>query len=167
LHGRYDKLVSIEMIEAVGHQYLDTYFSRCSSLLEPQGLALVQAITIEDDRYEQALRSVDFIKRHVFPGSFIPCVSAMTRSAAMAGSLRLLNLEDFGPSYAETLRHWRTRFLERLDEVRALGYDGRFVRMWEFYLCYCEGGFLERSISDVQLLFARGGNRREQYLPGL
>lgn len=167
LHGRYDKLVSIEMVEAVGHQYLDTYFSRCSSLLEPQGLALVQAITIEDDRYEQALRSVDFIKRHVFPGSFIPCVSAMTCSAARAGRLRLLNLEDFGPSYAETLRQWRSRFLDRLDAVRALGHDERFVRMWEFYLCYCEGGFIERSISDVQLLFARGGNRREQYLPGL
>ena len=167
LRGRHDKLVSIEMIEAIGHQYLDTYFSRCAALLEPGGLALVQAITIEDHRYEQALRSVDFIKRHVFPGSFIPCVGAMTQSAARAGQLRLLNLEDFGPSYAETLRHWRTRFLDRLDEVRGLGYDERFVRMWEFYLCYCEGGFLERSISDVQLLFARSDNRRAQYLPGL
>lgn len=167
LRGRHDKLVSIEMIEAIGHQYLDTYFSRCAALLEPGGLALVQAITIEDHRYAQALRSVDFIKRHVFPGSFIPCVSAMTNSAARAGPLRLLNLEDFGPSYAETLRHWRVRFLDRLDEVRALGYDERFVRMWEFYLCYCEGGFLERSISDVQLLFARSDNRRAQYLPGL
>ena len=167
LRGRHDKLVSIEMIEAIGHQYLDTYFSRCAALLDPGGLALVQAITIEDHRYEQALRSVDFIKRHVFPGSFIPCVGAMTQSAARAGQLRLLNLEDFGPSYAETLRHWRTRFLDRLDEVRGLGYDERFVRMWEFYLCYCEGGFLERSISDVQLLFARSDNRRAQYLPGL
>ena len=167
LRGRHDKLVSIEMIEAIGHQYLDTYFSRCAALLEPGGLARVQAITIEDHRYEQALRSVDFIKRHVFPGSFIPCVGAMTQSAARAGQLRLLNLEDFGPSYAETLRHWRTRFLDRLDEVRGLGYDERFVRMWEFYLCYCEGGFLERSISDVQLLFARSDNRRAQYLPGL
>ena len=167
LRGRHDKLVSIEMIEAIDHQYLDTYFSRCAALLEPGGLALVQAITIEDHRYEQALRSVDFIKRHVFPGSFIPCVGAMTQSAARAGQLRLLNLEDFGPSYAETLRHWRTRFLDRLDEVRGLGYDERFVRMWEFYLCYCEGGFLERSISDVQLLFARSDNRRAQYLPGL
>jgi cyclopropane-fatty-acyl-phospholipid synthase len=167
LRGRHDKLVSIEMIEAIGHQYLDTYFARCAALLEPRGLALVQAITIEDHRYAQALRSVDFIKRHVFPGSFIPCVSAMTDSAARAGRLRLLNLEDFGPSYAETLRHWRLRFLGRLDAVRALGYDERFVRMWEFYLCYCEGGFLERSISDVQLLLARSDNRRAQYLPGL
>jgi len=167
LRGEYDKLVSIEMIEAIGHQYLDTYFEKCASLLRPDGIALVQAITIEDDRYQQALRSVDFIKRHVFPGSFIPCVSAMVDAAARAGKLRLVNLEDFGGSYATTLAHWRSRFMSRLDQVRGQGYDERFIRMWEFYLCYCEGGFLERSISDVQLLFARGGNRRDQYLPGL
>jgi cyclopropane-fatty-acyl-phospholipid synthase len=167
LPGSYDKLVSIEMIEAVGHQYLDAYFRKCASLLKPDGLALIQAITIEDHRYRQALTSVDFIKRHVFPGSFIPCVTAMIDSAARAGQLRLLNLEDFGPSYATTLRHWRHRFLSKLDRVRALGYDDRFIRLWEFYLCYCEGGFLERSISDVQLLLAPTGNRREQYLPGL
>ena len=167
LRGEYDKLVSIEMIEAIGHQYLGTYFGKCASLLKPEGLALIQAITIEDERYQQALDSVDFIRRHIFPGSFIPCVSAMVSSAADAGKLRLLNLEDFGASYAQTLRHWRLRFLARLDEVRAQGFDDRFIRMWEFYLCYCEGGFLERSISDVHLLFARSGNRREQYLPGL
>jgi cyclopropane-fatty-acyl-phospholipid synthase len=167
LPGSYDKLVSIEMIEAVGHQYLDTYFRKCASLLKPDGLALIQAITIEDHRYRQALTSVDFIKRQVFPGSFIPCVTAMVDSAARAGQLRLLNLEDFGPSYATTLKHWRQRFLSRLDRVRALGYDDRFIRMWEFYLCYCEGGFLERSISDVHLLLAPSGNRRDQYLPGL
>ena len=167
LRGQYDKLVSIEMIEAIGHQYLDTYFQACAARLAPEGLALVQAITIEDDRYEQALHSVDFIKRHVFPGSFIPCVSAMVGSAARAGPLRLLNLEDFGDSYALTLRAWRQRFFDRLDEVRALGYDERFVRLWDFYLCYCEGGFIERSISDVQLLFARSGARRDAFLPGL
>ena len=167
LQGDFDKLVSIEMIEAIGHQYLDTYFEKCASLLKPEGIGLVQAITIEDDRYEQALTSVDFIKRHVFPGSFIPCVSVMVDAAARAGKLRLVNLEDFGDSYATTLNHWRVRFGARIDQVRAQGYDERFIRMWEFYLCYCEGGFLERSISDVQLLFARGGNRRDQYLPGL
>ena len=167
LEGSYDKLVSIEMIEAIGHQYLDVYFDKCASLLKPDGLALIQAITIEDERYEQALGSVDFIKRHIFPGSFIPCVTAMVDSAARAGQLRLLNLEDFGPSYARTLNHWRQRFTERLDRVRALGYDERFVRMWEFYLSYCEGGFLERAISDVHLLLARSGNRRNEYLPGL
>ena len=165
LRGSYDKLVSVEMVEAIGHQYLDAYMAKCASLLEHDGLALIQAITIEDHRYRQALHSVDFIKRHIFPGSFIPCVSALTEAAARAGQLRLLNLEDIGPSYARTLGHWRERFFERIDEVRALGYDERFVRMWEFYLCYCEGGFIERSISDVQLLFARPGNRRDEYLP--
>ncbi|HEY2346225.1 MAG TPA: cyclopropane-fatty-acyl-phospholipid synthase family protein [Xanthomonadaceae bacterium] len=167
LAGRYDKLVSIEMIEAIGHQYLDTYFAQCAALLKPDGLALVQAITIEDSRYEQALRSVDFIKRHVFPGSFIPCVSAMLGASARSSDLRLFGLEDIGPSYALTLRHWRQRFLSRLDEVRALGYDERFVRMWEYYLCYCEGGFIERSIGTVQMLFAKPGNRRPQFVPAL
>ncbi len=165
LQGTYDKLVSIEMIEAIGHQYLDTYLAKCASLLKHDGLALIQAITIEDSRYEQALGSVDFIKRYIFPGSFIPCVSAITASAAQASDLRLVNLEDFGPSYALTLNHWRQRFLSRLDQVRALGYDERFIRMWEFYLCYCEGGFIERSIGDVHLLLARPGNRRPQYIP--
>ena len=165
LQGTYDKLVSIEMIEAIGHQYLDTYLAKCASLLKHDGLALIQAITIEDSRYEQALGSVDFIKRYIFPGSFIPCVSAITASAAQASDLRLVNLEDFGPSYALTLNHWRQRFLSRLDQVRALGYDERFIRMWEFYLAYCEGGFLERSIGVSQLLFARPGNRREAWIP--
>src|SRR5690606_24204817 len=158
-------LVSIEMVEAIGHQYLDTYLAKCASLLKPEGLALIQAITIEDHRYEQALGSVDFIKRFIFPGSFIPCVSALTGAAARASDLRLVNLEDIGPSYALTLRHWRERFMDQLDEVRRQGYDERFIRMWEFYLCYCEGGFMERSIGDVHLLLARPGNRRPQYLP--
>ena len=167
LDGQFDKLVSIEMVEAIGHQYLDTYFATCARRLRPGGLALVQAITIEDHRYAQALSSVDFIKLHVFPGSFIPCASALVGAAANAGQLRLLNLEDFGHSYALTLRHWRERFLARLDQVRALGHDERFIRMWEFYLCYCEGGFLERAISDVQLLFSMPGQRRADFVPGL
>ncbi|HEX5755250.1 MAG TPA: cyclopropane-fatty-acyl-phospholipid synthase family protein [Arenimonas sp.] len=165
LDGRYDKLVSIEMIEAVGHHYLPTYLGKCASLLSDDGLALIQAITIEDHRYQQALHAVDFIKRHVFPGSFIPCVSAILGEAAKASDLRLVNLEDIGESYALTLREWRRRFFARIDQVRALGYDERFVRMWEFYLCYCEGGFLERSIGNAQLLLAKPGNRRPQFLP--
>ena len=165
LDGSYDKLVSIEMIEAIGHQYMGTYFSKCASLLKPDGLAMIQAITIEDSRYQRALDSVDFIKRHIFPGSFIPCVSAMLDASARSSDLRLLNLEDIGPSYALTLNHWRQRFLARLDAVRKLGYDERFVRMWEYYLCYCEGGFIERSIGTAQMLFARPGNRRAQFIP--
>ena len=165
LAGAYDKLVSIEMVEAIGHQYLDTYLAKCASLLKPDGLALLQAITIEDHRYERALGDVDFIKRHVFPGSFIPSISAITGAMARGTDLRLVSQEDFGPSYALTLHHWRERFMAKLSEVRALGYDERFVRMWEFYLAYCEGGFRERSIGVSQLLFARPMNRRETWMP--
>ena len=164
LDGTYDKLVSIEMIEAIGHQYLDTYFAKVASLLKPEGMALIQAITIEDHRYAKALRDVDFIKRHIFPGSFIPAVSAMTSSMARASDLRLFHLEDIGPSYALTLREWRRRFLARLEEVRALGYSERFIRMWDFYFAYCEGGFLERSIGNVHMLLTRPRCRRESIL---
>ncbi len=152
LHGQYDKLVSIEMIEAVGHQYLDGYFAKCQSLLKPNGLGLIQAITIEDTRYQHALSDIDFIKRYIFPGSFIPCNSVMINSAAKSG-LKLKGLQDIGQSYALTLRDWRKRFLARLPEVKDLGFDERFIRMWDFYLCYCEGGFIEGAISDVHLLF--------------
>jgi len=151
LHGQYDKLVSIEMIEAVGHQFLDGYFAQCKKLLKPGGLGLIQAITIEDTRYEHALSDIDFIKRYIFPGSFIPCNSVMISSAAKAG-LKLKGLQDIGQSYALTLREWRNRFFNRLPEVRDLGFDERFIRMWDFYLCYCEGGFIEGAISDVHLL---------------
>ena len=152
LEGKYDKLVSIEMIEAVGEQYLPTYFRKCRELLKPNGLALIQAITIEDARYAKALNTVDYIKRYIFPGSFIPCISVMTQ-AASEQKLRLKHLEDIGQSYAQTLNCWRQRFLEQRDQVLQLGFDERFIRMWDFYLCYCEGGFREGVISDVHLLF--------------
>jgi len=165
LDGRYDKLVSIEMIEAIGHQYLDTYFRKIGSLLAPQGMALIQAITIEDKRYAQALRAVDFIKRHVFPGSFIPSISAMLGAATRSSDLKLYNLEDIGPSYALTLAAWRERFHHARADVRALGFDERFVRLWDFYLAYCEGGFRERSTGSVQMLMVKPGCRRAQFLP--
>lgn len=155
LKGNFDKLVSIEMIEAIGHQFQDIYFEKCASLLKPGGKALIQAITIEDHRYQQALGSVDFIKRYIFPGSYIPCVSSMVASAAQAGHLRLLDLQDIGDSYAKTIHAWRERFLSREADVLALGYDRRFLRMWDFYLAYCEAGFLEESISDVHLLLGK------------
>lgn len=160
LDGRYDKLVSIEMVEAIGAQYLDTYFSRIGSLLKPDGLALVQAITIEDHRYEQALRSVDFIKRFVFPGSFIPSINALLAAKTRASDLAVVELHDFGHSYALTLQAWRERFMAQLPQVRAQGFDERFLRMWEFYLAYCEGGFRERSIGVAHLLLAKPGHRR-------
>lgn len=152
LEGKYDKLVSIEMIEAVGEQYLPTYFNKCRQLLKPNGLALIQAITIEDARYEKALNTIDYIKRYIFPGSFIPCISVMTQVAS-AQKLRLKQLDDIGQSYAETLNCWRQRFLAQRDQVLQLGFDEKFIRMWDFYLCYCEGGFREGVISDVHLLF--------------
>jgi len=167
LQGSYDKLVSIEMIEAIGHQYLDTYFAKVRSLLKPAGMALIQAITIEDHRYEQAVRSVDFIKRFIFPGSFIPAIAPMQVAISRSTDLKLFHLEDMGSSYALTLRHWRQRFLARLPQVAGLGYPARFVRMWEFYLCYCEGGFEERSISVVQMLLTAPRCRRPSFLPDL
>jgi cyclopropane-fatty-acyl-phospholipid synthase len=159
LTGAYDKLVSIEMIEAVGADYLDTYFSQVGRLLKPEGLALIQAITIEDHRYRGALRAVDFIKRHVFPGSFIPSIEAMLAAKARTSDLALVALEDFGASYARTLAAWRERFLSQLTQVRALGFDDRFIRLWDFYLAYCEGGFRERSIGVAHLLLAKPGYR--------
>lgn len=164
LTGQFDKLVSIEMIEAVGHHYLDTYIKQCSHLLKPDGLALIQAITIEDRRYKQALKSVDFIKRFVFPGSFIPCVSAVVSSAAKHSDLRLINLEDFGESYAKTLAEWRERFFDNIDSIRQQDFSEEFIRMWKYYFCYCEGGFLEKSISDTHLMFAKSKNMRPQWL---
>lgn len=159
LEGQYDKLVSIEMVEAIGAQYLDAYFERLGRLLKPDGLALVQAITIEDHRYEQALTSVDFIKRHVFPGSFIPSISALMAAKTRASDLALIRMEDFGRSYALTLKAWRERFMAKLPQVRSQGFDERFIRLWEFYLSYCEGGFRERSIGVAHLLLAKPGHR--------
>lgn len=159
LTGQYDKLVSIEMIEAVGADFQDSYFGQIGRLLKPDGVALVQAITIEDHRYEQALKSVDFIKRHVFPGCFIPSVNAMLASKTRSSDLALIALEDFGLSYARTLQAWRERFLAQLPAVRAQGFDERFIRLWEFYLAYCEGGFRERSIGVSHLVLAKPGWR--------
>ncbi len=155
LKGRFDKLVSIEMIEAVGARYLETYFAKLGALLKPRGLALLQAITIEDHRYEQALREVDYIKRYVFPGAFIPSVSAMLGAKSRVTDLNLVQFEDFGPSYARTLEAWRKRFLAQRVEVRRLGFDDQFIRLWEFYLAYCEAGFRERSIGVAHLKFAK------------
>lgn len=160
LQGQFDKLVSIEMIEAIGAEYLDTYMSTLQRLLKPDGVALLQAITIEDHRYEQARRSVDYIKRFVFPGSFIPSINAIIAAKTRASDLQLIAQEDFGLSYALTLRAWRQRFLAQLPAVQAQGFDARFCRLWEFYLAYCEGGFLERSIGVSHLLLARPGYRR-------
>ncbi len=155
LAGCYHKLVSIEMIEAVGHQYYDTYFRKCCDLLKPDGMMLLQAITIADQRYEAARTSVDFIQRHIFPGSCIPSVAVIADALARVTDLRIFHLEDIGPHYATTLKHWRENLFANLDRVRSLGYPDEFIRMWEFYFCYCEGGFAERAIGDVQMLLVK------------
>jgi len=159
LQGQYDKLVSIEMIEAVGHQYYDTYFSKVAQLLKPDGVALIQAITIADQRYDSAIRSVDFIQRYIFPGSNIPSNTVMLASITRASDLRLVDLQDIGLHYATTLRHWQENFFANIEAVRKLGYSEAFIRMWDFYLSYCEGGFAECALGDVHLLLAKPGYR--------
>ncbi|MFC3681543.1 class I SAM-dependent methyltransferase [Bacterioplanoides pacificum] len=162
--GQFDKLVSIEMIEAVGYQYLNTYIDACSALLKDNGVALIQAITIDDQRYEQAKTEVDFIKRYIFPGSFIPCVTAIQNAVTQASDMKMTHMEDITPHYARTLAAWRERFLANRDAIKALGYDDTFIRLWDFYFAYCEGGFAERVIGDVQLMFAKPRNRRTPVL---
>ena len=160
LRGTYDKLVSLEMIEAVGAEYLDTYFMKLAERLAPDGLALIQAITIPDDRYADSVGRVDFIKRHIFPGGQLPSLDAMSTSWAQSTDFRLLHYEDFGEHYARTLREWRRNFHHKHAEVEALGYPARFRRMWDFYLASCEGAFLERHCGVAQLLLARPEARR-------
>ena len=160
LEGRFDKLVSIEMIEAVGHEFYDEYFAQCARLLKDDGAMLLQAITIADQRYEEARRSVDFIQKFIFPGSTIPSITAMLNALTGASDLRLTHLEDFGPHYAMTLAHWRRNLSHHRDAVLRLGYGAAFARLWEFYLCYCEAGFAERALGDVQMLLAKPGFRQ-------
>ena len=155
LTGQFDKLVSIEMIEAVGHRFLPTYFKQCAHLLKDDGLMLLQAITIRDQRYEQAKRSVDFIQRHIFPGGALPSLQKMLEIVTRDTDMNLLHMEDFGPHYARTLRIWHDNFRHAHGALTELGYDDYFLRLWEFYLCYCEGGFLERTIGTAQLLLAK------------
>jgi cyclopropane-fatty-acyl-phospholipid synthase len=167
LSGTFDKLVSIEMIEAVGHHYLDAFFRQCSCLLKPDGMMALQAITITDQKFESHKRDVDFIKRYIFPGSTLTSVTALCVSATQATDLKLFHLEDITPHYARTLQEWRERFFKNIDKVRALGYSECFIRMWEYYLCYCEGAFAERYIGDVQALFVKPGCRPGAVLPPL
>jgi cyclopropane-fatty-acyl-phospholipid synthase len=155
LRGTYDRLVSIEMIEAVGHQFLDEYVRTCSERLKSDGLMALQAIIISDQAYRAQLRNPDFIKRYIFPGSFIPSISAVIQSAAKTTDMRLFDLEDITPHYARTLRTWRQRFFANVDTVRAQGFTESFIRLWEYYFCYCEGAFLERYIGDVQMIFSK------------
>ncbi|MDE0887620.1 MAG: cyclopropane-fatty-acyl-phospholipid synthase, partial [Myxococcota bacterium] len=164
LSGSYDKLVSIEMIEAVGHEQLETFFGVCGERLKPDGVMALQAITVPDQNLEAYTRSVDFIKRYIFPGGELVSVGAVNDAASRASDLRLTHLEDLTPHYAETLRRWRSRMFENLPRMHTLGLDDRFLRMWEFYLCYSEGGFEERSIGLVQAVLEKPDARRSSVL---
>lgn len=155
LRGQYDKLVSIEMIEAVGKRYLPTFFKRCNALLKPKGRMALQAITIADQRYKHYSRNVDFIQRYVFPGGFLPSINAMTESMTRHTGLVVRDLFDIGNDYARTLHEWRERVQSYWNTPDAQSSDERFRRLWVFYLCYCEAGFRARTISTVQLTAER------------
>jgi cyclopropane-fatty-acyl-phospholipid synthase len=159
LEGSFDKIVSIEMIEAVGAEHLPAYFRACGARLAAGGRAAIQAIVVPDQRYERARRTVDFIKRYIFPGGCLPSVGALVDAASRASDLRLAHLEELTPHYAETLRRWRARFLANAGRIRRLGYSEAFLRLWEYYLRYCEAGFEERTIHLVQLVFERPDRR--------
>jgi len=164
LDGRYDKLVSVEMFEAVGHRFHGHFFRKCQELLKPDGLMVLQTITIADQRYEAAKSSVDFIQRYIFPGGCLPSLTSMSQAMIDNSDMRLTHVEDIGPHYATTLRHWHDRLFERVDEVRRHGYSNEFIRMWQYYLCYCEGGFLERAIGNIQVVAQRPDNRTLPFL---
>jgi cyclopropane-fatty-acyl-phospholipid synthase len=155
LSGTFDKLVSVEMIEAVGHEYLPTYFAQCSELLGPRGMMALQAITIPDQRYDAYRKSTDFIQKHIFPGGCLPSLGAISRAVGKRTDLRITQIQDFAPHYARTLAEWRRRFFRRIEKIRQLGADDRFIRCWNYYFGYCEAGFAERRIGVSQILLAK------------
>lgn len=167
LTGTFDKVVSVEMIEAVGLDNLPAYFRKVASLLKPDGAAAIQAITIRDQYYAQARRSVDFIQKHIFPGSGIPAVTSMMDAVRDASDLRLVHLEDFGPHYGRTLKAWHDRLLAAAPEAERRGYGRHLQRLWRYYFSYCEAGFIERQVGVAQLLLAKPENRMEPVLGGL
>lgn len=156
--GQFDKVVSIEMIEQVGDEFLPEYFKKIDSLLKKDGVAVIQAITSPDSRYEEFKRGVDFIQKHIFPGTLLPAISRMLESCKKTGSLQLLNLRDIGPHYARTLRIWDQKVTAQKDKIKELGMDEFFFRQWHYYLCYCEAAFRERNISDVQITLIKPNN---------
>lgn len=164
LTGVFDKIASIEMIEAVGPRFLPGFFERCAALLKPDGLMALQAITVWDREWPYTRNSTDFISRYIFPGGCLVSVMALCEAMAKRSDLQVVHLEDITPHYAETLRHWREKFHANLDRVKSLGFDDVFIRMWDYYLSYCEGGFQERVIGDVQMVLAKPMDRRTPLL---
>lgn len=155
LTGEYDKLVSIEMIEAVGHRYFDVFFKKCNDLLKPDGLLFLQAIVINDQRYLDTKDSVDFIKKYIFPGGCLPSIQRMGESIMKKTNMQLMHLNDIGKHYVKTLNHWLDKFNMYKDEIKEQGFDDRFIRMWQYYFCYCAAGFNTSYISDVHVLWRK------------
>ncbi len=153
--GRYTKVASIEMLEAIGERQFGTFFATIDRVLEPAGIACVQTILIPDDRWDRYRKTPDWIERYVFPGCLIPSLTALTVAATSSSRLLVHEVDEIGPHYAETLRRWRANVAERIDEVRALGYDATFERTWDFYLAFCEAAFRVRALRDVQLTLTR------------
>ncbi len=158
LASKYDKIVSIEMVEALGYRYFDTFFKKCGNVLKQNGLMLLQCITFPDPYYKSYLKDLDFIQKHIFPGSLLPCVREILNSLHRTGDLYLYHLESIGQHYAYTLRAWYHNFEEHLNEIRKLGFDETFIRKWRYYLMFCEAGFTTNYINDVQILLSRAQN---------
>jgi cyclopropane-fatty-acyl-phospholipid synthase len=158
IEGTFDKIVSIEMLEAVGHEFLDIYFKRCHELLKKGGLLALQVITCPDSRYDSLRRGVDWIQKHIFPGTLLPSVAAINKAVNNTGDLSLVDLKDIGLHYARTLSAWHETFNKKLDSVMSLGFDERFIRKWNYYFCYCEAAFLMRNINVMQMVYARPNN---------
>lgn len=158
IEGTFDKIVSIEMLEAVGHQYLETYFEKCQELLKPDGIFAFQVITSPDSRYDKLRSGVDWIQKHIFPGSLLPSVAAINKAINETGDLTLVDLKDLGLDYARTLHLWFTEFNKNLDKVKALGFDATFIRKWNYYLNYCEAAFAMRNINVMQMVYSRPNN---------
>ena len=158
LNGQFDKIISIEMLEAVGHEFYDVFFKKCHDLLKPKGVLGFQVITCPDSRYDSLRKGVDWIQKHIFPGSLLPSVAALNTSINRTGEMTLMNLKEMGLHYAKTLRLWQKRFNENLDEIRKLGFDEKFIRKWNYYFSYCEAAFDMRNISVMQMVYTRPNN---------
>ncbi|MGZ3884003.1 MAG: class I SAM-dependent methyltransferase, partial [Bacteroidia bacterium] len=158
LEGQFDKIVSIEMLEAVGADFYNTYFKKCSDLLKKDGIFALQAITCPDSRFESLKSGVDWIQKHIFPGSLLPSVAAINASVNATSDLTLVDLKDIGLDYARTLTEWHATFNSKLNEVKALGFSDMFIRKWNYYFCYCEAAFAMRNINVMQMVYARPNN---------
>ena len=158
MEGQFDKIVSVEMLEAVGHKYLDVYFKKCHDLLKKNGILALQVITSPDPRYDSLRKGVDWIQKHIFPGSLLPSVAAINGAINRTGDLTLVDLKDIGLHYAQTLKLWYEQFNANLPTVKTLGFDDTFIRKWNYYFCYCEAAFAMRNINVMQLVYARPNN---------